>query len=197
MFPNSSQLDQLSDPSFGKWKKRENVLIATGSQRHSWWRWGREKHGKENKYNWKQNVGEDTSQLSVGKHIPHKQQSQSIYHTVVNPSRSCVCVCVHVCPYCMCVCTKGGGKCRAYWIIELNFHGLKVSERGEKKTWLIKNRCFLIVCHAKCWNIKNCRDDYSQSQHYQSHLPWKNKHGQYMSSGSVTRSWNPLQTKWK
>ncbi len=42
----------------------------------------------------KQNADKDTSQLSVGKHIPHKPQSQSIYHTAVNPL--CVCLCVHV-----------------------------------------------------------------------------------------------------
>lgn len=50
----------------------------------------------------KQNVDNDTSQLSVGKHIPHTQKSQSIYHTAESPSW--VCLCVHMCLYCMCVC---------------------------------------------------------------------------------------------
>lgn len=56
---------------------------------------GERKITEENECNPTQNVGEDTSQLSVGKHIPQEQQSQSIYHITM---KLYVCVCVvHVC----------------------------------------------------------------------------------------------------
>ena len=56
-------------------------------------------HKGENKYIPRQNVGEDTSQQLVGKHLPHKQQSQSIYHTTVHQ------VCVFMSAHAVCVST--------------------------------------------------------------------------------------------
>ncbi len=153
MLPNSSQLDQVCELSLrkrGKWENGIYILIASGSQHQL--KEIRRKKNMERKINVieKQNADKDTSQLSVGKHIPHKPQSQSIYHTAVNPL--CVCLCVHVRPYgmCVCVCVYQRGKemqsVLNYWVEFSRAEGQQA--RGEKKHAWLKIDVFLLSASA-------------------------------------------------
>lgn len=143
---------------------------------------------KENKCNLKQNVGEDISLLSVEKHIPHKQQSQSIYHTAFMPSWVFACLFIPNSMLCM---YQSRGNVEHTKLLSWIFTGWR-SVRKEKNTYLIKNRCFLIVCHAKCWNIQICRERLSEST--LCYLPRRNECRQKINSTTVTRTWNRFQT---
>lgn len=55
-------------------------------------------------------------------------QSKSIYHASMHQ------VCVFVCQSVLYLCLQGW-ESRVCWIIELNFHGLKVSEWGGNRAW--------------------------------------------------------------
>lgn len=90
---------------------------------------------------------------------------------------------------------KGKGNAERTELLSWIFTRWRSVSEGEK-TCLIKNRCFLIVCRAKRWKIKNCKDDYTQRQHYLNHLIWKNEHG-HIWDRIVTKSWRQLWTKWK